>query len=111
MLPAPYDVAGGVVNAALANNDNAKDVFGCRAVRQATGSVLIRTATAIPVGRGRLWVQLYATPLAIESVAQLSPTDWLVLTYLLAAEDDPVELSQTPTNYTFAFGISALPDL
>jgi hypothetical protein len=109
MLPASTEVAGGFVTATLADNDNAQAVFGCKAVRQATGSVLIRTSTLIPVGKGRIWVELYATPLAIKSIAQLSPTDWLVLTYLLGTDAGPV-LTQTPTNYGFAFGISALPD-
>lgn len=109
MFGAAPDIAGGVVSATLANGDNAQDVFGCKAVRQSAGNVIITTDQRIPMGRGRLWIQLEATFLATESIAQLSETEWLVITSLIGLGAGPV-LTLTDTNYKFTFGVSMLPN-
>ncbi len=110
MFGASPDIAGGVVSATLADGDNEQTVFGCKAVRQSTGNVLITTRDAIPVGRGRIWVTLLsATPFLTYTAQQTDTNEWTVITSIMSVNGVPA-LVGALSNKAFAFGISAIPD-
>lgn len=104
------EVAGGYVPADLSDLAVAQPVKGCRVKKNSAGSNSITLAVPVPLGRARAWVQLEnAAVHAACQITQIDDLHWTVLTFLVTLDTGPVFVN-TPTDYAFSFGISAIPD-
>ena len=111
MFGSSPDIAGGVVPGTLATNDVSQTTFGCKATRIAAGQTRIDLGQSIPATKRRIWfANLSSSPLnCLFAVNPISDSAFTILTYTLGVGAGPA-LTETPANFAFSFGVSAVPE-